>query len=196
MWRTRYCKFWIIASSALLFSCSSGNDYSPLMKSDAIVLLAGDFKERAPAAAALFKGGYADKIILTNDGVFSSWSTKYNRNLYQIEWAEEELVKLGIPRERIVRLPFYGSSTVYDALALRGYAIGNGLKNVILVTSDYHARRALWTFKKVFLNVTQVEFAVYPAKSLTASTKTCIVEYCKLVFYQVRYGLLGLMPAI
>ena len=119
-------------------------------KADAIVLLSGSYPERAPAAAMLFRERYAGRIILTNDGVFSSWSEKYGRNLYQVEWAEERLVSCGVGRDRIVKLPGRVNSTMSEALQVSRYARLHGLKKVILVTSDYHAVRALWSFRLAF----------------------------------------------
>lgn len=175
----------------MLCSCTRFSVHTPLTKSDAIVLLAGNHQERAPAAAMLYRDSYAERVILTNDGVLSGWSPKHNRNLYQIEWVEEELVKLGVPRERIVKLPFDGSSTMHDALAVKRWFFRHGLKKVILVTSDYHTRRALWTFRNVFSGL-PVEFAVYPARSSGVGTRGYAVECAKLVYYWVRYGLLGM----
>jgi uncharacterized SAM-binding protein YcdF (DUF218 family) len=185
----------IITLTGSMQAYFSRNIMSALVKSDAIVLLSGNYKERAPAAAMLMRNGYADKIILTNDGVFSSWSIKYNRNLYQVEWAEEELVKLGVPRERIVTLPFYGSGTIYDALAVKRYLLASGLKKIILVTSDYHMRRALWTFRHVLDGVTK-EIAVFPARSAGIGFKAITVEYVKFAGYFLRYGLFKREPEL
>lgn len=182
-----------VCISLTLCSCNLLNVHTPLMNSDAIVLLAGAHKERVPAAAMLYRDGYAPRVILTNDGLFSSWSTQYNRNLYQIEWAEEELVKLGVPRENIIKLPYYGSATVYDALAVKRYLFKSGLKKIIIVTSDYHTRRAFWTFRHVLKSYT-TEIAVYPAKSFGLSTRQRAIEYVKLAGYLTKYGLLGLVP--
>jgi uncharacterized SAM-binding protein YcdF (DUF218 family) len=146
--------------------------HNPLAQSDAIVLAGGGFKERAPAAAMLYRDGYAPLIILANDGIFSGWSTKYNRNLYQVEWAEEELVKLGVPRDRIEKLPFYGSATIFDALAVKRYLFKSGFKKIIVVTSDYHTRRALWTFRNALKEYTS-DITVFPAKSFGVGTGRC-----------------------
>ena len=162
-------------------------------RSDAIVLLAGNHKERAPAAAMLYRDGYAPLIILTNDGLSSGWSTKYNRNLYQIEWAEEELVKLGVPREKILKLPFYGSSTMFDALAVKRYLFRSGMKKIIVVTSDYHTRRALWTFRHTLKEYT-TDIAIFPAPSFGVGARGLALEYGKFGYYLLRYGLLGLVP--
>jgi uncharacterized SAM-binding protein YcdF (DUF218 family) len=167
--------------------------HTPLTNSDAIILLAGSHKERAPAAAMLYRDLYAPLVIVTNDGLFSGWSTKYNRNLYQVEWAIEELIKLGVPREKIVKLPFYGSSTMYDALAVKKYLIKTGKKKIILVTSEYHSRRAFWTFRHTLKEYTS-EITMYPALSFDPSSKKIVMECFKNVFYMFKYGLLGLIP--
>lgn len=167
--------------------------HNPLAQSDAIVLVGGGFKERAPAAAMLYCDGYAPLVILANDGIFSSWSTKYNRNLYQVEWAEEDLVKLGVPRDHIVKLPFYGSATMFDALAVKRYLFKSGLKKIIVVTSDYHTRRTLWTFRHALKEYTD-EITVYPALSFGVGVRSLALEYTKLGYYVVRYGLFGLVP--
>lgn len=162
-------------------------------QSDAIVLLAGNHKERSPAAAMLYRDGYAPLVILSNDGMISGWSTKYNRNLYQIEWAEEELVKLGVPRKKILKLPFYGSSTMFDALAVKRYLFKNGVKKIIVVTSDYHTRRALWTFKHALKEYT-TDITIFPAQSFGVGARSLALEYGKFGYYLLRYGLLGLVP--
>jgi uncharacterized SAM-binding protein YcdF (DUF218 family) len=163
------------------------------VRSDAIVLLAGDHKGRAPAAAMLYRDGYAPLVILTNDGLLSGWSAKYNRNLYQIEWAEEELVELGVPREKILKLPFYGSSTMFDALAVKRYLFRSGMKKIIVVTSDYHTRRALWTFRHA-LKVYTTDIGIFPAPSFGIGAQSLALEYGKFGYYLLRYGLLGLEP--
>jgi uncharacterized SAM-binding protein YcdF (DUF218 family) len=162
-------------------------------RSDAIILLSGNHKERAPAAALLMRNGYADRIILTNDGVFSSWSTKYNRNLYQMEWAEEELVSLGVKREQIIKLPELVNSTMSEAVLAGRYVRENGLKKIILVTADYHTRRAVWAFRKAFEN-DPVEIMSYPALSKATGIGTDCVEFGKLMYYRIKYGMLGILP--
>lgn len=162
-------------------------------RSDAIVLLAGNHKERAPAAAMLYRDGYAPLVILTNDGLISAWSREFNRNLYQIEWAEEELVKLGVPRKKILKLPFYGSSTMFDALAVKRFLFRSGARKVIVVTSDYHTRRSLWTFRYALKEYT-TDIAIFPARSFGVGARGLALEYGKFGYYLLRYGLLGLVP--
>ena len=175
-------------------ACVSPIVSPPLRKADVIVLLSGSREERTPAAAYLYRNGYADRVLLTNDGVFSSWSQVYNRNLYQIEWAEEELVRLGVPREKIVKLEFYKSGTIYDARAFRNYVnTTNNITSALLVTSNYHINRALWSFRNVCDN-RSVIFMGYPATSGRPGSVNIIKENCKLLWYRLNYGLLGRTP--
>lgn len=167
----------------------------PLTRSDAIVLMGGSFKERIPTVAMLFRDGYAPVVMLVNDGIFSSWSPKHNRNLYQVEWAEEGLVKLGVPREKIIKLPFYGSSTMHDALAVRQYLYRSGYRNLLLVTSDYHTRRTLWTFRWALKDY-RSQLAVYPARSFSLKKSNIALEYTKLLYYALRFGVLGMLPDV
>ena len=158
--------------------------------SDAIVLLAGAMKERAPTAAMLYRQGYAPRVLVSSDGVFSSWSAEHNRNLYNVEWAEEELVKLGVPRSVIIKLPCLGSGTIYESMATRDEIQGRGLRTIIVVTSDYHTRRAGWIFRHT-LKKDASEVRTYPAQSQVGRSGL-LVEAVKLVYYRVRFGVLGL----
>lgn len=191
------CLVLVLCASYLLFPrtllLSALTVQKPMAQSGAIVLMAGTYRERAPAVAMLYHYGYAPLVVLTNDGVFSRWSKKDQRNLYNVEWAEEELVTLGIPREKIVKLPYYGSSTIFDAIAVKHFLQKSGLKDIIIVTSDYHSRRAFWAFSHL-LDVSNTEIYVYPIKSMGIGVKTLVSEYLKLVIYKLRYGLLGLVP--
>ncbi len=168
----------------------------PLPRVDAIVLLAGAYRERAPEAARLFQEGIAPRIILTNDGVFSGWSQQQQRNLYEIEWASELLVSLGVPPQAIVQLPFLKSGTFYDAVALRGYCRQNGIHSILLVTSDYHTRRAYRTFRRVFRN-DGMTIGITPVLSASRGWfpdhrrifREVATELVKGVYYFVRFGI-------
>lgn len=162
-------------------------------KSDAIVLLAGSYLERAPVAAALFHSGYSNKIILTNDGVGGGWSSKYGRNLTMIEWAEEELITLGVPRKNIEKLVFYKSGTIYDALAVANYARQRSLKRLIVVTSAYHTQRALWCFRYILKDTIEVRMHS-DVNFGNGRFKNPLMELVKFAWYRFKYTVLRLTP--
>jgi uncharacterized SAM-binding protein YcdF (DUF218 family) len=112
-----------------------------------------------------------------------------------IEWSEEYLVDLGVPRRKIVKLNFYKSGTIYDVLAVKKYVFMNGINSLIIVTSDYHTRRTLWTFRQLLSNY-RIKLSTCSAKSLRDSTKEVVLENIKRTYYRVRFGFLRLIPEL
>lgn len=159
----------------------------PLTKADAIVILAGNYEERVPHAAALFSAGYANTILLTNDGVRRGWSREHQRNLYSNERSTELLVQLGVPRKSVISLPFFKSGTVYDAMAVREYIHKHKSGSVLLVTSDYHARRSLWIFRRVLQSL-PVVVTINPSHSSAALISDIALELIKLAYYLICFG--------
>jgi uncharacterized SAM-binding protein YcdF (DUF218 family) len=125
---------------------------SPLPNADAIAVLSGaaSYKERTAYAAQLFRAGRAPRIVLTNDNYKGGWSHVEERNPFYYELETSELVRLGVPRDRIDVILEPVDGTYKEAIVLRGHAESNGLKSMLVVTSAYHSRRALWTLRKVF----------------------------------------------
>ena len=119
---------------------------------DALVILSGSatYYERSKKAAELWKSGRAPIIILTNDNQQGGWSSAEQRNPYFYEHTTAELRKAGVPPEQIVLLPEVVAGTEEEAQLLRQYALKQNLHSFIIVTSAYHSRRALWTFRHAF----------------------------------------------
>ncbi len=166
---------------------------APLRHADALVVMAGEVPVRLQAAARLYMEGKADKILLTNDGVLGGWSEEKQRNLYQVEWAEEELLKMKVPVKAIVKLAYSASGSVYDALNTRTAVMKMGIRSITVVTSDYHTRRSLWIFERVFRGL-PVKIGVYSADSgmgRMSGLKKCLVlsyEMTKYLYYRCRHG--------
>lgn len=124
----------------------------PLPRVDAIVVLSGSatFRERARHAAALYKQGKANRIILTNDNLKSGWSAAAQRNPYYHELAKEELKRNGVAEKdvEIIMVPIAGTHD--EAMKLRDYCTKHEVNSIEIVTSAYHSRRALRTFRQVF----------------------------------------------
>ena len=163
-----------------------------LPRAEALVVMAGSTAERLPVAAQLYKEGAAPQILLTNDGIFSAWSPEKDRNLYSIEWSEAELVQLQVPEQAIVKLTYSASGSIHDALNTRKEILARGIRSVIIVTSDYHTRRSLWTFERVLRNH-PVAVGIHPAAS--ALRKSSVPgkflelgrELIKYAYYRVMY---------
>ena len=123
----------------------------PLKKTDAIFVLGGSstYIERTRKAAELFKSGVSDKVFLTDDGTRGGWSKTENRNPPFVELAKKELVKNGVPAEKIEILAPQVTGTIYEARLLSETVKNKNLDSVSIVTSAYHTRRAFWICEKV-----------------------------------------------
>jgi uncharacterized SAM-binding protein YcdF (DUF218 family) len=123
-----------------------------LEKTDAILVLGGSsvYIERTQKAAEIFKKGAARKVFLTDDGERGGWSAAEKRNPPFVELARKSLISQGVPAENIEILEPQVTGTIYEARVLAEKAKAENLQSVLLVTSAYHTRRALWTFEKYF----------------------------------------------
>ena len=171
-----------------------------LPRADALLVLSGssNYVERTRWAARLYKEGRAPLILLTDDGQRGGWSNSEQRNPFFVERAVAELNGAGVPAEKIEVLPGVVSSTYEEAVSLRSYATSRGLRSVLVVTSAYHSRRALWTMRRVF-DGSDVEVGVNaspagnesPAPAMwwtrTRGWQMVAGEYPKMLYYRLRY---------
>jgi uncharacterized SAM-binding protein YcdF (DUF218 family) len=173
-----------------------------LEKADAILILGGSatYLERTQKATELYKNGVAPKIFLTDDGERGSWNAKEQKNPKFAELAQKRLIEQGISPENIEILQPEVSGTIDEAQVLANKARENNLKNVIIVTSAYHTRRALWTFERKFEQENlSVNFGIFapPAGIQTPPPQIWWLsprgwqfvagEYLKSLYYSVFY---------
>lgn len=167
---------------------------SPLPTARSIVLLAGNYEERVPIVASLHYKGQIEKIVVTDDNVRRGWSHKYHRSLYSSERTYEALTDLGVPGQAIVNLPFGKSGTVFDAITVREYILKAQIPEIMIVTSDYHTRRAFWIFKQIFKDTT-IKVGITPSPSPFVSLPA-LKEPFKLIYYWLRFGVMNDFPKI
>ena len=107
--------------------------------SDLIVVLAGETDRRPVRALQLLSQGYGHKVILDvpTQGKIYSFS--------QLQLAEKYIQDLS-PNAAISICPIEGLSTRDEARDVEKCLLREGGKNVLLVTSDFHTRRALSIF--------------------------------------------------
>jgi uncharacterized SAM-binding protein YcdF (DUF218 family) len=171
-----------------------------LPRADALVVLSGSgsYEERTHLAAELFAAGRAPLVLLTNDGGQGGWSEEEQRNPPFVELEEAELVRSGVPAERVEKLMRPVGSTFEEAVLLREQAEARGLRSLVVVTSPYHSRRALWTLRRVFRG-SGIELGLYSPPAGQQSPRpftwwlhpmgwrAVAAEYPKLVYYWLNY---------
>lgn len=173
---------------------------APLDTADAIVVLGGSatYKERAHEAARLLFAGRSQRILITNDNARGPWSSAEQRNLYFYERSLEELRSAGVPSQSVDVLLQPVASTYEEAELIRDYAQQHGLRSILIVTSAYHSRRALWVFSRVFrdtgIRVGLVAVAPGDESPEPATWWLSVrgwrlvpTEYVKMIYYVIHY---------
>ena len=171
---------------------------TPLHQADAIVVLSGSavYKERTQRAAEYYRQGLANRILLTNDNLRGEWSSAEQRNPFFYERARNNLLILGVPADRVEVVPQPVTNTYDEAEALREYAVTHGLRSLLIVTSAYHSRRALWTLNRVFagtgieISLQSIETGEQTPPPLTwwlhvRGWRMLVGEYVKNVYYRL-----------
>lgn len=104
-------------------------------KAEIAVVLAGDyFGKRILEAAQLVREGYVPKVLVSGPrGLYGQ---------YECDLAIRFAVERGFPEEYFIRAPHNATSTREEAGILIAQLREMGIKNYILVTSDYHTRRS------------------------------------------------------
>jgi uncharacterized SAM-binding protein YcdF (DUF218 family) len=171
-----------------------------LASADAIVVLSGSstYRERTAWAAKLYREGRAPIVILTNDSLISGWDKVEERNPYFYELAAKELQRQGVPPEKIRVVSDIALGTYEEMLGLRDYASAHKLNRLLIVTSAYHSRRALWSMRHA-AERSGIEVGIdspppgwqTPAASIwwmrRRGWRVVAGEYVKMIYYWMRY---------
>ena len=160
---------WIFAKPLLCV------DSGPPQPAEAIILLGGGVFDRAPRAAELFKAGLASRIIVTGKG-----DCDENRLA---------LIARGVPKAAI-QLERRSTTTRENAQFTQPLLAAAGIKKAIIVTSWYHSRRAVNTFRAI---IPTVKFTVSPSsrsdrERLRTTLARVYKEYGKIGWYWLRWG--------
>jgi uncharacterized SAM-binding protein YcdF (DUF218 family) len=165
------------------------------VKSDAIVVLAGGDPARPFEAVQLYKAGFAPWVVVTTerpprvyeelkkDGIFLNQN--YENYLKVIEG-------YGVPADHFIRVESYVNDTLDEMQAIKKFAQSRGWKSLLIVTSNFHTRRAKMVSRYVMepdIRVTMVAASKDSFDPSTwfesqASTRTFVIEVEKLVTYK------------
>jgi len=141
--------------SAFIFSLTSGRFFlvDHPQPADVIVVLAGETDQRPRRALELLAQGYAHQVILD----VPAEAKVFGISTHQI--AQDYVSQLP-QRESVSICPIFGLSTKTEAPDSGRCLAKAGAHKVLLVTSDYHTRRALSTFQH---ELPQYQFSIAAA---------------------------------
>jgi uncharacterized SAM-binding protein YcdF (DUF218 family) len=140
--------------------------------SDAIVVLGDDNYggDRAVRAAELFKAGWAPRVVA---------SGRFLRPYATVaELEEHDLRDDGVPQDAIIRFEQHAIDTKEEAEALRQLILQRGWKRILVVTSNYHTRRARYICARTF-----------PAGTVLRVVPAADSEYDPNHWWETRRGL-------
>jgi uncharacterized SAM-binding protein YcdF (DUF218 family) len=123
----------------------------PPRQADAAFVLAGDgYGDRMRTAAELARRGFVPKIYVSGPEGFYG----LHEDDLAIAWA----VKRGYPASYFVPLPTTATSTRQEAEIALPRLRRDGIRNLLIVTSDYHTGRArrIWRKEAPDMNITIV----------------------------------------
>lgn len=171
-----------------------------LPAADAIVVLSGPatYLERVNWAARLYRDGRAPIVVVSNEGLLSVWSQAEERNLYFHELSARELQRRGVPNDKIAVVSGIGAGTFQESSRIRDFATERQLKRLLIVTSAYHSRRALWSMRRAAEgSPLEIGITAAPPGLQTPAPATwwlhrwgwqvVAAEYVKLAYYRLHY---------
>ena len=171
----------------------------PIKKSDAIVVLAGGEPGRAWGAADLYNRGLADYVIVTRDQVQPEEAELVQRGIDLVDGRGNYirvLRGLGVPKEKIVSVEKPTSDTVSEMQQIRKLCLERKWHSLIIVTANYHTRRARMAARYVLRPELKFAVSATPHGGLNwrewwtsrSDVKTFLIEFEKLVAYTIYIG--------
>ncbi|MGH9219299.1 MAG: YdcF family protein, partial [Vicinamibacterales bacterium] len=160
---------------------------------DAIVVFAGGagesgqagggYQERVKQAVDLYAGGYASHMIFSTGFVFAFAEGEIMRSLAEAN---------GVPPEAIV-LETEARNTFENVARSREILIEKGWRRVLLVSSPYHMRRAVLTWRKVAPEIEVVatpvpnsQFYAHRRGATLEQIRGLLQEYVAIAWYWWR----------
>jgi uncharacterized SAM-binding protein YcdF (DUF218 family) len=131
---------------------------------DVIIVIGDDnyTADRASEAATLFRAGWAPQVVA---------SARMLRPYASIaDLMERDLESRGVPASAIMRFSHSADNTLEEADGLRVLVAQKGWRRILLVTSNYHARRARYIFRRVLPGSVSLEVAGASDSEFEAAT--------------------------
>jgi uncharacterized SAM-binding protein YcdF (DUF218 family) len=203
---------WIFCSALfsnyLLGSLESGFDVSPDVTGDCIILLGGGIIDRVPDFSGF--GAPTDSMLARivtavrvqkklDVPIIVSGAKMYGNLSSEAQIAKRFMVDLGVVEGQII-LEENARDTYENAKYAQEICLKKNYQKPILITSAFHMKRALLSFKKVGLDVTPYPagfrskniqnvgwFGYLPRSGSLEATSDALHEYLGILFYRLAY---------
>ena len=172
----------IAAIATVLFHAGGTLVINRPAPADAILVLSGDYDGRMPRAVELYKQGYASQIVVDEDG---------SRMFYGQTLADRRETELAANRNvHATVCPIQGATTSAESNDVAGCLEELNVKSVLIVTSDFHTRRALSIMR---FRIPFVRWSIAASKSdynakrwweHGGSAETLIEEWMSLLYWK------------
>jgi uncharacterized SAM-binding protein YcdF (DUF218 family) len=115
-----------------------------LERSDAILVLSDDnfYADRVTRASQVYRQGLGPIVVASG--------RRLRPYAGIAELMEHDLIERGVPKDKILRVAHDSDSTREEAKTLAQLAKQKKWRSVIVVTSNYHTRRARYIFSRIF----------------------------------------------
>ena len=171
----------------------------PFEKSDAIVALAGGEPGRAWGAADLYNRRLADYVIVTRDQVKPEEADLLQRGIELVDGRGNYirvLRGLGVPNDKIVSVEKPADDTISEIRQIRNLCLERNWRSLIIVTANYHTRRARMAARYVLGPDFKFSVSASPHGGLNSrdwwrtrgDVRTFLIEFEKLVAYTFYIG--------
>jgi len=153
-------------------------DESP-QTSEAIVILSDDNygAVRASRAADLYRASWAPRIVASGRELRPYASIA--------ELMQHDLTDRGVPATAVVRFPNRARNTLEEAQAVSEFLSSHGWKKIIVVTSNYHTRRARFIYERTLAPGTDLRMVAAPDPAYDPNTWWRTREGLKTFFYEL-----------
>jgi Uncharacterized conserved protein len=162
---------WLRAAGRMLIASD------PPFQAQAILVLAGDYSgNRILKAAELVKQGLAPVVFVSGPGM-----------IYGVDEANLAInfaVARQYPRSIFIAMHSNALSTADEAVYFGPEFQKRGIHRLMIVTSDFHTRRAGWIFRKGLAPGTEIHMIAAPDPYFQADNWWTVREARKTVFYE------------
>ncbi|HTP44586.1 MAG TPA: YdcF family protein [Candidatus Acidoferrum sp.] len=153
-------------------------DESPQVSDVIVVLSDDDFDAvRASRAADLFRAEWAPRIVASGRALRPYASIA--------ELMQHDLTDRGVPAAAVVRFPNRARNTLEEAGAVSEFLSSRGWKKIIVVTSNYHTRRARFIYERMLAPGTELRVIAAPDPAYDPNSWWRTREGLKTFFYEL-----------